>query len=305
MAKLIQDQAEGLRRMLVQDSVRIATVVSGIPGGGKTAAVINLAAALTRSGKDVLVIDENAGANNIGGTLGLHAHRDLLDVVRRDKTLDEVVIPSPEGFRLLSAGRGMRVLGTLSPGDQAHLIECFGRFAQPIDVILIDAAPVRTSRLLSPAVSGHEIVVVASSDPTSITAAYSMIKNINGSQGGQQFRVLINQVAAEAEAQMIFDNIARVASRYLAVSLDFLGFVPPDDKLRQSIRLGCSVIEGYPAAVSAIAFRRLAESVNRLPFRLSEDGEGRGLESFMQCLMQNSQNRLVSATAAKCQVNHV
>ena len=61
------------------------------------ATVINLAAALVRSGKDVLVIDENAGANNLGGTLGINAHRDLLDVVRRDKTLDEVIIPAPKG----------------------------------------------------------------------------------------------------------------------------------------------------------------------------------------------------------------
>ena len=60
--------------------------------------MINLAAALARSGKDVLVIDENAGANNVSATLGLNAHRDLLDVIRRDKTLDEVIIPGPEGF---------------------------------------------------------------------------------------------------------------------------------------------------------------------------------------------------------------
>ena len=83
LANPTEDQAEGLRRLLAQDSLHIITVVSGSVGAGKTSTVINLAAALAHNGKDVLVIDENAGANNLAGTLGLSAHRDLLDVIRR------------------------------------------------------------------------------------------------------------------------------------------------------------------------------------------------------------------------------
>lgn len=306
MAELIQDQAEGLRRLLVPNSLRIVTVTSGSAGAGKTATVINLAAALVRSGKDVLVIDENAGANNLGGTLGLNAHRDLLDVVRRDKTLEEVIISSPQGFRLLPAGRGMRVLENLNPGDKAYLIDCFKRFTQPMDMVLVDAAPVRASRLLSLTASSHEIVVMVSSEPASITAAYSLIKNISGDHGKQQFRVLVNQVSAETEAQMIFDNIARVASRYLSVPLDFIGFVPPDDKLRQSIRSGRSVTEAFPAATSVAAFRRAAEALTSLPCRQDEDkSQGTGLEGFMQRLLQSSRNPHINPTAIRPQVSHV
>ena len=54
---MIPDQAEGLRRLLVQDSLRIVAVTSGITGAGKTATVINLAAAL-----NVLSDSSTAGA---------------------------------------------------------------------------------------------------------------------------------------------------------------------------------------------------------------------------------------------------
>ena len=306
MAELIQDQAEGLRRLLVQDSLRIVTVTSGTTGSGKTAMVINLAAALSRSGKDVLIIDENAGANNVGGMLGLNAHRDLLDVVRRDKTLDEVVTVGPEGIRLLPAGRGMRVLEKLSPNDQTHLIESFRDFARPMDVVLVDAAPVRASRLLSLTASSHEIVVMVLPQPTSITAAYSLIKNISGDHGKQQFRVLVNQVGTEAAAQMIFDNMAKAASRYLEVSLDFMGYVPTDDKLRQSIRSGRPVIQAFPGAASATAFRRVAESLIRLPCREREDkDESKGLEGLIQRLLHSSRSTPINLIAAGPQVNHV
>lgn len=299
MANPTEDQAEGLRRLLVQDSPHIITVASGSMGAGKTSTVINLAVALARNGKDVLVIDENAGASNLAGTLGLSAHRDLLDVIRRDKTLDEVIISGPEGFRLLPAGRGMQMLGKLGSHDQTYLIDCFGGFAQPTDVVLIDAAPGHISPLLSLTLSRHEIVVVVSPEPGSITAAYALIKHISGDNDIQRFRILVNKVSVEAEAQVIFDNMAGVASRYLAVSLDFMGFIPPDDKLRQSNRRGRSVIELFPAAVSAAAFRRAVESLTCWSHCEGEDNESKSkskskskeLGGFMQCLIQGSQSQ--------------
>lgn len=301
MANPTEDQAEGLRRLLAQDSPHIITVASGSMGAGKTSAVINLAIALARRGKDVLVIDENAGANNLAGTLGLSAHRDLLDVIRRDKALDEVIISGPDGIRLLPAGRGMPVLGKLGSHDQTHLIDCFGDFDQPTEVVLIDAAPGRASRMLSLNFSDHEIVVVVSPEPASITAAYALIKHISGDCGVRRFRVLVNRVGIEAEAQLIFDNMAGVALRYLAVSLDFMGFIPPDDKLRQSNRRGRSVIEVFPDAISAAAFRHAAESLNHWSRSEDESNESnesksKGLGSFMQCLMQSSQNQRQRAT---------
>ncbi|HVW64170.1 MAG TPA: AAA family ATPase [Nitrosospira sp.] len=282
MVNPVQDQAEGLRRLLVQDSnLHAATVISGNMGAGKTIAVINLAAALVRSGKKVLIIDENASASNLGGTLGLSAHRDLLDVIRRDMAFDKVLIEHYDGFSILPAGRGMRVLDKLNPDDQSHLTDAFGCLMPPMDVILVDAAPGHASKLLSLVFPCHEIVVLVSSQPASITAAYALIKRISGNGDSQRFRVLVNKVNGATEAKKIFDNMARVANRYLSVSLDFIGFIPADDKLRQSIRRGRAVMDLFPASESAIAFGRAAESLfNWTP----EDANNGGMRGFMQSL---------------------
>jgi flagellar biosynthesis protein FlhG len=282
LANPIQDQAEGLRRLLVQDNnLHAATVISGSVGTGKTIAVINLAAALARSGKKVLIIDENAGASNLGGTLGLSAHRDLLDVIRRDMSLDDVLIQHSDGFGILPAGRGMRVLDKINPDDRLHLVDSFGRLTPPMDVVLVDAAPGSASRLLSLAFPCHEIVVLVSSQPASITTAYALIKEISGNSGNHRFRVLVNKVGDEAEAKKIFDNMAKVARRYLSVSLGFIGSIPPDDKLRQSIRRGRAVMDLFPASDSAIAFGRAAESFASWT---SDDGDSGGMRGFMQSL---------------------
>jgi flagellar biosynthesis protein FlhG len=288
----VHDQAEGLRRLLVQDFVRIVTVTSGKSGTGKTTTVINLAAYLARTGKNVLIIDENASANNLSATLGLNAHRDLLDVIRRDKSLNQVIVKHSEGLHILPAGRGMRVLDKLSAGDQAHLIRCFAHLDQPMDVVLIDTVAGRSSRLLALNFSGHELLVVVSPEPASITSAYALIKHSSTQRHDKQrFHILVNKAGTEAEAQMIFDNMASAAMRYLGVSLDFLGFVPSDSKLC----LGRAIAEANPAAVSAAAFCGVAESVAGWP---SQEGDSKRLERFMQCLLQNNQGNPGSRAAA-------
>lgn len=58
--KLKTDQAAGLRQLLGQThtGLQVITVMSGQKGAGKTLATANLAAALARAGRDVLIIDQ-------------------------------------------------------------------------------------------------------------------------------------------------------------------------------------------------------------------------------------------------------
>lgn len=274
------------------DFVRVITVTSGSPAAGKTTTVISLAAALAHAGKKVLIIDENVGAGNVCATLGLNAHRDLLDVIRRDKTLDEVIVASRDGIRVLPAGRGMMVLEKLSADDKAHLTSSFANIDGPVDVILIDSAPGRDSRSLPLALSSHEIVVVVSPDPGSITAAYALMKHISGHhESKRHYHILFNKTAREGDARKIFDNMESVAKRYLAVTLQLLGFLPYDAKHC----LGRGLAEAHPDTHSGSVFRVAAESLVNWP---CQDGEGPGLERFMQSLLQGNHNGRRNAIAA-------
>ena len=292
MAEQIHDQADGLRRLLMPDFVRVITVTSGSAAAGKTTAVISLAAALAHAGKKVLVIDENVGAGNVCATLGLNAHRDLLDVIRRDKTLDEVIVAGRDGIRVLPAGRGMMVLEKLSADDKAHLTSSFANIDGPVDVILIDSAPGRDSRSLPLALSSHEIVLVVSPDPGSITAAYALMKHISGHhESKRHYHILFNKTAREGDARKIFDNMESVAKRYLAVTLQLLGFLPYDAKHC----LGRGLAEAHPDTHSGSVFRVAAEALVNWP---CQDGEGPGLERFMQSLLQGNHNGRRNAIAA-------
>ena len=285
VAEVLQDQAEGLRRLLARDSVRVVTLTSGRTGVGKTNIVVNLAAALARRGRHVLVLDEQQGKGSIETLLGLTARYDLMHVIRREKTLEEVMLRGPEGVDIVSAGNGLRVLGELGQEDQDWLVQSFRQLSKTVDVVLVDAVAGVASNVLPLSLASQEIVIVVSQHPSSIKDAYALIKVLNQRFAIRRFHILASKVKGEAEARALYDTMAEVAVRFLDVSLDFMGHVPFDEKLKQAGRIGRSVVDAFPVAASAKTLRNLAETMEQWPYPSGESGR---LEAFMQRLIQSS-----------------
>jgi flagellar biosynthesis protein FlhG len=136
------------------------------------------------------------------------------------------------------------------------------------------------------------VIVLAGGSAAAITAAYASIKRLCNEFARREFQILVSNVASEREARTIFGNMARVARRYLQVSLDFMGYVPPDDKLQHAARLRLPVVAAFPGAAAARSFRLLAQAITGWP-RAQEDG--RGFDDFMRRLIHS--NRLQTAAA--------
>jgi flagellar biosynthesis protein FlhG len=90
---------------------------------------------------------------------------------------------------------------------------------------------------------------------------------------------------------VVFSNMAKVAKRFLKVSLDFMGFVPQEEKIHRATQLGRTVVDAFPDSTAAQAFRDLAEKMEQWPHPAGEQGQ---MEAFMQRLVQSSR-----ATAAE------
>ena len=83
---------------------RVMAVTSGSGGVGKTFLVANLAAALTRLGERVLVLDADLGLANLDRVLDLPPAPTLHDVFTGAAALEEALVPAPGGFSVLLAG---------------------------------------------------------------------------------------------------------------------------------------------------------------------------------------------------------
>ena len=82
---------------------RIIAITSGKGGVGKTFVSANLAAALTRRGQRVLVLDADLGLANLDVVLNLHPKITLHDVFTGKARLEDAIIKAPGGFSVLLA----------------------------------------------------------------------------------------------------------------------------------------------------------------------------------------------------------
>ncbi len=280
------DQAAGLRRIAKPKPVKVIAVTSGKGGVGKTNVSVNLAVSMAGSGKEVLLMDADLGLANIDVLLGLHPRYNLADVMKGTRSLEEVIIEGPAGTRVVPASSGVQNMAQLSPMEHAGLIRAFSELSHSLDVLLIDTAAGIADGVISFARAAQEVIVVVCDEPASITDAYAMIKVLNRDHGVHRFRIIANQVHSMQEGRDLFGKLVAVADRFLDVQLDFMGTVPYDDYLRKAIQRQKAVVEAYPRSKAAMAFKTLAQKVDKWPVPQSAGGH---MEFFVERLIQASQ----------------
>jgi len=279
------DQAAGLRRLFGRPQLRVVTFVAGSVGVGKSVAVANLAASLAALGREVLVVDENAKVN-VAAYFGAVARYDLQQVIDRQQMLSEVIVSVAKGVRVLPAARVVSQLASLSAAEQGTLLESFGDIGRPADVVLVDTSldhPLGFSPL---ALAAQEAVIVVAPNGASITEAYALIKKVSLAYARRHFRILVNKARTASEAQAVHDNIADVTQSRRLARLDYAGYVPLDEQLRQASRLCQPVVGLFPESPAARAYQAVAGELLAWPTAGAQLG---GLEHFMQQLLHLSQ----------------
>jgi flagellar biosynthesis protein FlhG len=253
------DQAEGLRRMLAGPKPRVFTFLSAASSEEKGAMLVNLGASLGQAGRDVLLLDACLGQDGIATRLKATRGASLMQVARNERSLDDVIQLMPQGFGVAALSRGPSRMEKDS--EQARRLEdAFGVLAKRADIMVVDAELDKEDNFAIPALTSSEIVVQVSNNPASIKNAYAIIKRVNGRLGRRPFSLLVTG-ASEKEAQVVFENMAQVAKRYLAVKLNSMGSVPADEHLKRAMHLGRAVVDAFPLAGASVAFRKLAGRV--------------------------------------------
>ena len=279
------DQAQGIRQMKSQRPVRVIAVTSGKGGVGKSNITVNLAVVLAETGERVMVLDADLGLANIDVLLGLAPKLNLSHVINGECSLEETIIEGPAGVRIIPASSGVAAMSDLTPAQNAGIIRSFSELTEPVDTLLIDTAAGIADSVVSFARAAREVVVVVCDEPASITDAYAMIKVLNREYGVQRFHVLANQASSIQQGRELYSKLARVADKYLDVTLDFLGSIPYDDYLKKAVQKQKAVVESFPRSPASMSFRQVAKKTQQWPVPKNIEGH---LEFFIERLLDYS-----------------
>ncbi len=237
----------------------MACLSSGKGGVGKTSLTVNLAFALAQKGLRVLVVDGDLGLANVDVLLGLQVKTTIQDVLDRDADPQEVVVYLEPHLGVLPSSSGVPDLANLGPEDHQQLGSILQPIAQHFDFILVDtAAGIGPSVLWFNTFVDYNILVLTP-DPTAMTDAYALIKVLSRDYHRKTFHLLLNQVKNEAEARQVYEHLARVASHFLNLNLEYLGAVPQDATVSKGVRQQQPFIKIAPQSKAALAIFSQAE----------------------------------------------
>lgn len=271
------DQAEGLRRLLLRPQLRVITVVGARRDMGATSVVVNLAAALAGEGKQVMVLDENGGHDNVANSLGLKPRYDLMNTVRDGLNWRDVMLHGANGIHVLPVAKAMQALPALDGAESGSLLQNLNAASCGMDVVLVDATTEHYSVCASLS-GGEPLLLVFNATAEGITETYTLLKQMVAQYGRKTFDLVVNKARNTAEASRAFDNMAQVAQRHLGVTLKYMGYIPHDEQFAAAEKLRTTL----PAQTSvAQAFAALAQRL--LP---AAQTHSHTLQHLMQRLLQ-------------------
>jgi flagellar biosynthesis protein FlhG len=283
----MKDQAHTLRRIFEGESNNIPTVISvtsGKGGVGKTSIVVNMAILMASKGKKVLVLDADLGLANVDVMLGLSPKLTIKHVLDGECTIEDIVLTGPSGINIIPASSGIQELSDLKPEQQISLMNALDYFDHEIDYMIVDTGAGISKNVMYFNAAAQRIIVVATSEPTSITDAYAIIKVLRKHYGIKRFDLIINNVTSKMEGDQVAKKLTLVCERFLGdVILHMLGSIPHDKTIPECIKAQKAFVGVTPISD---ATKRLTRIVGRIE-NTSQAHTSGNLQFFFRRMLLN------------------
>ncbi len=244
-------------------AARVLAITSGKGGVGKTNVVAGLAMSLSRMGQRVLVLDADFGLANLDILLGLSPKYTLEHVLRGERLLEEILVEGPQGIQVIPASSGIQELTRLDAAGELRLVQGLQRLGDRFDWMLIDTAAGIHDSVVKLLMAAQEVILVTTPEPTSLVDAYAMVKVTHLRDAAKPIWLLVNNAQSEPEAEETLEQLQAAVQRFLGRELQVLGMIPADAHMLQAVRQQRGVAELFPRSPSALAFRALAERLQK------------------------------------------
>ncbi|MCB9878142.1 MAG: P-loop NTPase [Planctomycetes bacterium] len=256
---------EGLRAAPAprNEAMSIA-IASGKGGTGKSFLATSLAVLLHQMERRTTLVDCDFGLACDHLLLGVKPTLTLQQLLGGQCTLDQVLMQTPCGPRLLPGASGVRRMATPTDKDLIAFARELGVMAGREDALLLDLGAGIAPATVLTMLGADWIVLVTQPEIAALVDAYAVIKCIAQLNQKARFLVVVNRVGTPGRGELAFQRLTEVAKTNVGVELHYLGEVPDDDSVMQH-RLGqLPLVVTEPKAPTSVALRALTERLIQL-----------------------------------------
>jgi septum site-determining protein MinD len=237
---------------------RTIAIVSGKGGVGKTTLTSNLAYALTDLGEQVVAIDANLTAPNLGIHLGVPLSKNTLnDVLKGDIELERAMYPHPQGFKFIPSRISVSALKNVDPAKIANVTF---NLTGKADYVLLDCAAGLGREALCGIDAADEVLIVTNPELPSVIDALMAVR-VAKEMNKKILGVVVNRrPKKKPEHSMPNSEIEET------LGLPVIAEIPEEPGVYESIAERKPVIEHDPHAQASIEISRLAHSLTGREF---------------------------------------
>lgn len=249
-------------------------VTSGKGGVGKTHFSINLAIALSRIGKRPLLFDADMGLANVDIILGIHPEWHLVHVLDGLRKVSEIVIPGPEGIRIIPASSGVERLANMDSALLGNLFHELQTVSSDSDFLIVDTGAGISRTVMHFAASGDQALVVVTPEPASFADAYATIKCIFRHNPEAKISLVVNCCRRPGEGREMFDRMRMMVMQFLKKNLQFGGELPFERDFVRIVRKQRSILMEQPNCGYARSLHMIARNLSGQPSAVKPDRPG-------------------------------
>ena len=211
---------------------QVAAIVSGKGGVGKSTLAVGLGTAASQLGKQVLVVEFDAGLRGIDIMLGLTGIvYDLGDLLEGRCCISSAILEAPSTPGLFAIAAPASLIGPMELSDIQLLVSGLRPY---FDLILLDMPAglgfsVRASRA-----AADMVLVAATPDPVCIRDGGQLVQSLTEA-GCSQHRLIINRVCRKLLRRQIVQDLDEVID---GVGSQLIGVVPEDREIQLAAASG-------------------------------------------------------------------
>ena len=221
--------------------LKTIAIASGKIGVGKTTVAANLALAMNKLGRKVMLMDSAIGLKNIEALLNLPPKDHIHHMLNTELSLKDILVEGPEGSNILSVGHS-----ALTELQRLTILDAIDGCTSDIDVLLIDTTSGILENIAFFCSAAQEIIILTSPEHTSIADAAALIDVLYGKYQEKQFHVLVNLAKNDEEALEVFRRLSLATELCQSISLDYLGNLPLDVAVHAAVQAQRAFVDLYP-----------------------------------------------------------